>query len=39
LSKADVIYVTSIYDAGEINEEKINSEIITDLIYKQNKNV
>ncbi len=39
LSKADVIYVTSIYDAGERNEEKINSQIITDLIYKQNKNV
>ena len=39
LSKADVIYVTSIYAAGEDNEEKINSKIITDLIYKQNKNV
>ncbi len=39
LSKADVIYVTSIYDAGEGNEDKINSQIITDLIYKQNKNV
>ena len=39
LSKADVIYVTSIYAAGEVNEEKINSEIITNLIYKQNKNV
>ena len=39
LSKADVIYVTSIYGAGEINEDKINSKIITDLIYKQNKNV
>ena len=39
LSKADVIYVTSIYGAGEGNEDKINSKIITDLIYKQNKNV
>ena len=39
LSKADVIYVTSIFGAGEENEDKINSTIITDLIYKQNKNV
>ena len=39
LSKADVIYVTSIYGAGEANEEKITSKIITDLIYKKNKNV
>ncbi|MBO8218218.1 UDP-N-acetylmuramate--L-alanine ligase [Prochlorococcus marinus] len=39
LSKADVIYVTSIYGAGEVNKDKINSKIITDLIYKQNKNV
>ena len=39
LSKADVIYVTSIYGAGEENEDKITSKIITDLIYKQNKNV
>ncbi len=39
LSKADVIYVTSIYGAGERNEEKITSKIITDLIYKKNKNV
>jgi len=39
LSKADVIYVTSIYGAGEGNEDKINSKIITNLIYKQNKNV
>ena len=39
LSKADVIYVTSIYGAGEENNEKINSRIITDLIYKKNKNV
>jgi len=34
-----VIYVTSIYGAGEKNENKITSKIITDLIYKQNKNV
>ena len=39
LAKADVIYVTSIYGAGEGNEDKITSKIITDLIYKQNKNV
>ena len=39
LSKADVIYITSIYGAGEENEDKITSKIITDLIYKQNKNV
>ena len=39
LSKADVIYVTSIYGAGEVNKYKITSKIITDLIYKQNKNV
>ena len=39
LAKADVIYVTSIYGAGEENEEKITSKIITDLIYKKNKNV
>ena len=39
LSKADVIYVTSIYGAGEINEDQITSKIITDLIYKKNKNV
>jgi len=39
LSKADVIYLTSIYGAGEGNEDKITSKIITDLIYKKNKNV
>jgi len=39
LSKADVIYVTSIYAAGEGNEDKITSKIITDLVYKKNKNV
>ena len=39
LSKADVIYVTSIYGAGEGNDDKITSKVITDLIYKQNKNV
>ena len=39
LSKADVIYVTNIYGAGEKNEDKINSTIITNLIYKRNKNV
>ncbi len=39
LSKADVIYVTTIYGAGEENKDKITSKIITDLIYKKNKNV
>ena len=39
LSKADVIYVTNIYGAGERNKDKISSKMITDLIYKQNKNV
>jgi UDP-N-acetylmuramate--alanine ligase len=39
LSKADVIYITSIFGAGEVNENQINSRIITDLIYKKNKNV
>ena len=39
LSKADVIYLTSIYGAGEGNEDKITSKIITDQIHKQNKNV
>ena len=39
LSKADVIYVTNIYGAGEENKDKINSTVITNLIYKQNKNV
>jgi len=39
LSKADVIYVTSIYGAGEKNKNTIDSKIITDLIYEQNKNV
>jgi len=39
LSKADVIYVTSIYGAGERNEDKITSKIISDLIAKKNKNV
>jgi len=39
LSKADVIYVTSIYGTGEVNQDQITSKIITDLIYKKNKNV
>ena len=39
LSKADVIYLTCIYGAGEGNEDNITSKIITDLIYKKNKNV
>ncbi len=39
LSKADVIYVTDIFAAGEKNIDKINSEIITNIIYEKNKNV
>jgi len=39
LSKADVIYVTDIFGAGEENKDKINSKIITDIIYKKNINV
>ena len=39
LSKADVIYVTNIFGAGEINKDKIYSENITNIIYKKNKNV
>ena len=39
LSKADVIYLTNIFGAGEINKDKINSEMIADIIYKKNKNV
>ncbi len=39
LSNADVIYITNIYSAGEENNYEINSEIITDTIYKKNKNV
>ena len=39
LSKADFIYITSIYGAGESNKENINSEFITNKIYKKNRNV
>ena len=39
LSKADVIYLTDIYGAGEKNEDKISSENITQMIAKKNKNV
>ena len=39
LSKADIIYLTSIYGAGEKNLDNINSKLIADLIYKNNKNV
>ena len=39
LSKADVIFLTKIYGAGETNKHKIDSKIITDIIYKKNKNV
>ena len=39
LSKADVIYLTNIYGAGERNKYKITSQIITDAILEKNKNV
>ena len=39
LSKADVIYLTSIFGAGEKNIDNIDSKLIADLIYKNNKNV
>jgi len=39
LSKADVIYLTNIFGAGEENIENIDSKLIANLIYKKNKNV
>ena len=39
LSKADVIYLTNIFGAGEKKIDNINSKLIADLIYKKNKNV
>ena len=39
LSKADVIYVTNIFGAGEKNINNIDSKLIVDLIYKTNQNV
>ena len=39
LSKADIIYLTNIYGAGELNKDKLNSQIIANLIYKKNNNV
>ncbi len=39
LSKADVIYITNIFGAGEKNTDNIDSTQIADLIYKINKNV
>ena len=39
LSKADVIYITSIFGAGEENTNNINSTIISNIIYKKNENV
>jgi len=39
LSKADVIYLTNIFGAGETNKDNIHSKLIADLIYKSNKNV
>ena len=39
LSKADVIYLTNIFGAGEKNIDNIDSQLIADLIYKNNKNV
>ncbi len=39
LSKADVIFITNIFGAGENNIENIDSQLIANLIYKNNKNV
>ena len=39
LSKADVIYITNIFGAGEKNIDNIASQLIANLIYKNNKNV
>ena len=39
LAKADVIYLTTIFGAGEKNSDNIDSKLIADLIYKKNKNV
>ncbi len=39
LSKADVIYLTDIYSAGEESIENIDSQLIAKFIYKKNKNV
>ena len=39
LSKADVIYLTNIFGAGEKNIQNINSQLLAKLIYKKNKNV
>ncbi len=39
LSKADVIYLTNIFGAGEKKIENIDSKLIAELIYKKNKNV
>ncbi len=39
LSKADVILITNIFGAGEKKIENIDSQLIANLIYKNNKNV
>jgi len=39
LAKADVIFLTTIFGAGEQNTNNISSKLIADLIYKKNKNV
>ena len=39
LAKADVIFLTTIFGAGEKNTNNISSKQIADLIYKKNKNV
>ena len=39
LAKADVIYLTNIFGAGEKNTDNIDSKLIADLIYKKNKNI
>ena len=39
LAKADVIFLTTIFGAGEKNTHNIDSKKIAELIYKKNKNV
>ena len=39
LSKADVVYLTNIFGAGEKSIKNIDSQLIANLMYKKNKNV
>ncbi len=39
LAKADLIIITNIYSAGEINKNNINSKLIGDKILSMNKNI